>query len=70
MHLTHNCFTALFPGLPGWAGDRRSLLLDFMVQGKITELVGWSLTSLFSSNMAISETRKITEADTPTIWPD
>jgi len=29
---------ALFPGLPGWAGARRNkLLLDFMVQGKITE---------------------------------
>jgi len=25
-----------FPGLPGWAGARRNLLLDFMVQGKIT----------------------------------
>jgi len=39
--LTHthrrNRFTALFPGLPGWAGARRNLLLDFMVQGKITE---------------------------------
>jgi len=30
---THNCFTALFPGPPGWAGARREL--DFMVQGKI-----------------------------------
>jgi len=30
----HNRFTALFPGLPGWAGARRELL-DFMVQGKI-----------------------------------
>ena len=33
---THNRLTALFPGLPGWAGARRNLL-DFMVQGKITE---------------------------------
>ena len=33
---THNHFMALFPGLPGWAGDR-NLLLDLMVQGKITE---------------------------------
>jgi len=24
-------FLALFPGLPGWAGARRNLLLDFMV---------------------------------------
>jgi len=31
---THNCFTALFPGPPGWAGARRELL-DFVVQGKI-----------------------------------
>jgi len=31
---THNRFTALFPGPPGWAGVRRQLL-DFMVQGKI-----------------------------------
>ena len=31
---THNCFTALFPGPPGWAGARRELL-DFMVRGKI-----------------------------------
>jgi len=31
---THNRFTALFPGPPGWAGGRRELL-DFMVQGKI-----------------------------------
>ena len=30
----HNRFTALFLGLPGWAGARRKLL-DFMVQGKI-----------------------------------
>jgi len=30
----HNRFTALFPGLPGWAGAKRELL-DFMVQGKI-----------------------------------
>ena len=29
----HNRFTALFPGLPGWAGARIELL-DFMVQGK------------------------------------
>jgi len=33
-HRYHNCFTALFPGPPGWAGARRELL-DFMVQGKI-----------------------------------
>ena len=33
-HHHHNCFTALFPGPPGWAGARRELL-DFMVQGKI-----------------------------------
>jgi len=32
--ILHNCFTALFPGPPGWAGARRELL-DFMVQGKI-----------------------------------
>jgi len=30
----HNCFTALFPGPPRWAGARREFL-DFMVQGKI-----------------------------------
>jgi len=30
----HNCFAALFPGPPGWAGARRELL-DFMVQGEI-----------------------------------
>jgi len=30
-------FTALFPGPPRWANARRNLLLDFMVQGKITE---------------------------------
>ena len=30
----HNCFMALFPGLPGWAGARRELM-DSMVQGKI-----------------------------------
>jgi len=33
-HRHHNRFTALFPGLPGWAGARRELL-DFMMQGKI-----------------------------------
>ena len=32
---THNRFMALFLGPPGWAGARRNLLLDFMVQGKI-----------------------------------
>ena len=32
---THDRFTALFPGPPGWAGARRELL-DFMVQGKIS----------------------------------
>jgi len=31
---THNRFTTLFLGPPGWAGARRELL-DFMVQGKI-----------------------------------
>ena len=31
---THDHFTALFPGPPGWAGAR-SELLDFIVQGKI-----------------------------------
>jgi len=31
---THNRFTAVFPGPPGWADARRELL-DFMVQGKI-----------------------------------
>ena len=31
---------ALFLGLPRWAGARRNLLLDFIVQGKITELHG------------------------------
>jgi len=31
---THNRFTALFPGPPGWASARRELL-DFMAQGKI-----------------------------------
>ena len=34
---THILFTATFLGLPSWAGARRKLLLDFMVQGKITE---------------------------------
>ena len=31
---TLNHFMALFPGLPGWAGARRNLLLDFTVQGR------------------------------------
>jgi len=31
---THNNFTDLFPGPPGWAGARRELL-DFMVQAEI-----------------------------------
>jgi len=35
---THtNRFTALFLRLPEWAGARRKLLLNFMVQGEITE---------------------------------
>jgi len=33
-HQHHNCFTALFLGPPGWAGDGRELL-DFIVQGEI-----------------------------------
>ena len=33
-HHNLNCFTALFPGPPRWAGARRELL-DFMVQRKI-----------------------------------
>ena len=33
----HNRFTALFPAPTGTAGARRKLLLDFMVQGKITK---------------------------------
>jgi len=38
LYHTHNYFTALFPGLPGRASARRrNLLLDFMMQGKITE---------------------------------
>jgi len=32
----HNRFTALFPGPPRWASARRELL-DFMVQGRLTE---------------------------------
>ena len=36
MH-THSHFMALFLGLPGWSGARRNLLLDFMVQGEISE---------------------------------
>jgi len=32
----HNRFTALFPGVPGWAGARRELL-DFMMQGRLTK---------------------------------
>ena len=36
-HYTHNHFTALFLGIPRWAGARRNLLLDLMVQGKITD---------------------------------
>ena len=42
---THNPFTALFLGPPGWAGARRKLL-DFMVQGKINRQThrpsGWA----------------------------
>ena len=34
---THNHLTALFLGLPGWASARRNFLLDFMVQGQISE---------------------------------
>jgi len=37
---THHRFTASFPEPPGWAAvpcRRRNLLLNFMVQGKITE---------------------------------
>jgi len=34
---THNHFTAVFLGLPSWAGARRRNLLNFMVQGEITE---------------------------------
>jgi len=33
----HNRFTTLFPGLHGWAGGRKKLLLDFMVQEEISE---------------------------------
>jgi len=36
-HLLTYRFTALFLGLPGWAGARRNLFLDFLVQGLITE---------------------------------
>jgi len=36
-HTQLNRFTALFPGPPGWGSARRNPLLDFMVQGKITE---------------------------------
>ena len=35
---THNRFTALLPGLPRWAGARRNLLLDHMVQEEISEV--------------------------------
>ena len=35
-HHNHNRFTALFPGPPGWAGARRKLL-DFVMQGRLTE---------------------------------
>jgi len=38
-HYSHtlNHFMAPFLGLPGWASARRKLLLDFVVQGKITD---------------------------------
>jgi len=32
----HNRFTALFPGPTRWAGARRTILLEFMVLGRIT----------------------------------
>jgi len=34
---TNNRFMDLLPGLPGWAGATRNLLLEFMMQGKIAE---------------------------------
>jgi len=36
-HTHTSRFTALFPGLPTWAGARRNLLVDFVVQGEISE---------------------------------
>jgi len=35
---THKRFTSLFLGLPEWAGARRNILLDFVVQGKTTDV--------------------------------
>jgi len=32
-----NCFTAFFPGLPGELMQEEKLILDFMVQGEISE---------------------------------
>ena len=32
---------AVFPGLPGWAGARRNLILDFMMQGKKQRHTQW-----------------------------
>jgi len=34
--VTHNCFTALFSHYPGEPVPEEKLLLDFIVQGKIT----------------------------------
>ena len=34
---THNRFTALFPGPPGWAGARRELLWTLRCKGRLTE---------------------------------
>jgi len=36
-HTHKSVLHPFFLGLPGWAGARRNLLLDFIVQGKITE---------------------------------
>jgi len=38
---------------------------------KVHELVSWSLTSLFSTNMAVSETNKVHEIQEISVnWPD
>jgi len=36
-HARTQLFYGLIPGLPAWAGVRRNLLLDFIMQGTITE---------------------------------
>ena len=52
---TNPFYIFFFLGLPGWAGARRNLLLDFIVQGEITEADTLTIQMVATSSRLTSD---------------